>query len=498
MGAHGVEMPIESRESLRQLIRKKLGRNKFLVISNREPYMHVRRDGRIDWIRPASGVTVALDPVMQASRGIWVAHGSGTGDKETSDARGFVAVPPDRPAYRLKRVWLTRQQEENYYYGFANSALWPLCHVAYRRPVFLREHWRAYRDVNALFADRVAEEVGKDRAFIFIQDYHFALLPRMLRVRCPRAVIAQFWHIPWPNPEVFRVCPWKHEILEGMLGNDILGFHIRYHCDNFMATVDRELEARPDRELTAIVYRGHMTKIRAFPISIDFEDISRRAASAETRRLAGTLRRKHRLSDKCILGVGADRIDYTKGIPERLEALDRLFERYPHYRGRLVFFQAGVPSRTHVEEYRRLNEEVDQRVAALNLKYGTREWQPVIFAREHLELSTLLAYYRVARFLIVSSLHDGMNLVAKEFVASQVDANGVLILSQFTGAGRELADAIQVNPFSPDEVAEGIRQAIEMDPVEIRQRMGRLRQHVRENNIYKWAGAVVRKLTKLA
>jgi len=491
-------MAAESRESLRQLIRRKLGRSKFIVVSNREPYMHVFRDGRIDWIRPASGVTVALDPVMRASRGLWVAHGSGEADPKVTDPRGFVAVPPDRPSYRLKRVWLSRRQEENYYYGFANSALWPLCHVAYRRPVFREEHWDAYREVNQLFADRVAEEVGKERAFLFIQDYHFALLPRMLRKRCPQAIIAQFWHIPWPNPEVFRICPWRQEILDGMLGNDILGFHIRYHCENFIATVDRELEARPDRELTAVVFRGHMTKIRAFPISIDFEDISRRAGSPETKRLAASIRRKYRLPENCILGLGADRIDYTKGIPERLDAIALLLERYPQYRSRLVFFQAGVPSRTQIQEYCRLAEEVEERVRAINQKYGRGAWQPIVFAREHFDLPHLLALYRMARFALVSSLHDGMNLVAKEFVAAQSDGNGVLLLSQFTGASRELLDAIIINPYSPDEVAERIRDAIEMNPIEVRRRMGRLREQVREHNIYRWASSVIKKLTKFA
>jgi trehalose 6-phosphate synthase len=488
----------ETRESLRQLIRRKLGRRKFVVVSNREPYMHIYRDGRIDWIRPASGVTVALDPVMRASRGLWVAHGSGEADPKVTDARGFVAVPPDNPSYRLKRVWLSKRQEENYYYGFANSALWPLCHVAYRRPVFRKEHWNAYREVNELFADRIAEEVGQERAFLFIQDYHFALLPRMLRQRCPQAIIAQFWHIPWPNPEVFRICPWKHEILDGMLGNDILGFHIRYHCANFIDTVDRELEARPDRELTAVIFRGHMTKIRAFPISIDFEDIARRAASAETRRIAATLRRKYRLPEHCILGLGADRVDYTKGIPERLDAIDLLLQRYPQYRGRLVFFQAGVPSRTQIPEYMHLGEEIEKRVKEINRTYGRGPWQPIVYAREHLDLPKLLALYRMARFLLVSSLHDGMNLVAKEFIAAQVDANGVLLLSRFTGAARELGDALIINPYAPDEVAERIRDAIEMSPVEVRRRMGRLREAVRENNIYKWACFAIKKLSRMA
>lgn len=488
----------ETRESLRQHIRRALARYKFVVVSNREPYVHIYRDHRIDWLRPASGVAVALDPVMQASRGIWVAHGSGPADSEVIDENGFVAVPPDRPAYRLKRVWLSKQQEEGYYYGFANSALWPLCHVAYRRPVFREKDWNAYREVNELFASNVAQEVKDERAFIFIQDYHFALLPRMLRRRCPNAIIAQFWHIPWPNPEVFRVCPWKHEILGGMLGNDILGFHIRYHCNNFIDTVDRELEARPDRERTAVVFGGHTTKVRSFPISIDFEGISRRAASLETKKLAASLRREFRLPENFILGVGADRIDYTKGIPERLDALDILLERYPEYRGRLVFFQAGVPTRTHVEEYRRLDAEVIDRVAALNRKYGRQGWKPVIFRREHVPVDTLLAVYRMARFLIVSSLHDGMNLVAKEFAASQVDCDGVLLLSQFTGAARELNDAIIINPYSPADMAEKIRSAIEMPKVEVRRRMARLRAQVRERNIYRWASEIVGKLAKLA
>lgn len=488
----------ESSASLRHLIGIKLRNAKFVVVSNREPYMHVYRDGHVAWLRPASGMTTALDPVMQASRGLWVAHAAGEADEEASDACGFVDVPPVRPAYRLKRVWLTKSQEEGYYYGFANSAIWPLCHIAYRSPVFRLEHWNAYVKVNRLFADSVAKEIGDRPAFIFIQDYHFALLPAMLRARCPQAVLAQFWHIPWPNSEVFRICPWKQQILEGLLGNDILGFHIRYHCANFIATVDRELEARPDRERSAIVYRGHMTKVRAFPISIDFEEISRRAASTETQQLMHSLRRKYRLQKSWIIGVGADRLDYTKGLPQRIDALDLLFARYPEYRGRVVFIQAAVPSRMQVAEYRQLNKEVDTRVAALNQKYAHRDWRPLIFLREHVPFPTLLALYRMAQFAVVSSLHDGMNLVAKEYVAAQTDANGVLVLSPFTGAARELSDALIVNPYSPHEMAERIREAIELDPVEIRRRMGRLRAQVRENNIYKWAGDIIRKLSKLA
>ena len=487
----------ESRESLQQHLRRRLRKHQFVVVSNREPYQHVYRDGRITWRQPASGVTVALDPVMRASRGLWVAAASGDADAAVTDRNGLVAVPPDRPAYQLKRLWLSKEQEKHYYDGFANSAIWPLCHVAYRRPVFRLEDWEAYRQVNELFADQVAREVRDQPAFIFIQDYHFALLPRLLRARCPRAVVAQFWHIPWPNPEVFRICPWKQEILHGILGNDLLGFHLQYDCDNFTETVGRELESRPDHETNSIVRGGHSTRIRAFPISVDFDDLTRRAASAEVRRLMAGFRRRYRIPENAVLGVGVDRLDYTKGIPERLAGFERLLERYPQYRGRVVLFQVAPPSRIQVEEYRRLGEEVDQRVSGINWRYGTRDWQPVIYLREPVPLPGLLALYRLARFLVVTSLHDGMNLVAKEFVAAQVDANGVLVLSQFTGAARQMKDALIVNPFLPDAIAERMREAIEMDPVAVRRRMGRLRAQVRERNVYHWASEILKKLHKL-
>ena len=487
----------ESAESLRTLLQAKLGGHQFVVVSNREPYVHVYEDGRVSWMRPAGGVTVALDPIMQVSRGLWVAQGSGEADQEVSDEKGFVEVPPDHPTYRLKRVWLSHEQEKNYYYGFANGALWPLCHVAFQRPVFLEEHWKGYCEVNEMFADRIAEEIGSDRAFVFIQDYHFAMLPRMLRARCPNAVLAQFWHIPWPNREVFGICPWKQEILDGLLGNDMLAFQRRDHCMNFIETVDRELEARPDQELTAIVYQGHTTRIRAFPISVDFEGISQKAASKETEEMTRALRRQYRIPENRILGLGVDRLDYTKGIVERLHALDAFFKRCPEYLGRLVFLQIGVPSRTHLPQYQALSREVESQVESLNWKYGYRNWQPVILLRENFDLDTLVAFYRIARFLIVSSLHDGMNMVAKEFVASQVDCKGVLMLSQFAGAARELTDAISINPYSPDLMAEQIREAVEMNPLEVRQRMERMRERVRENNVYKWAGSILKKLSKL-
>ena len=487
----------QTKQTLRRLTRRTLGDRPFVVVSNREPYVHTYRDGAVQVQRPASGLTVALDPVMRAVGGLWVAHGSGDADAHVTDTRNSVRVPPEKPAYTLKRVWLTKEQEAGYYYGFANSALWPLCHIAYRRPLFRQSDWESYREVNELFADAVAEEVGKEKAFVFVQDYHLALLPRLLKQRCPRAAVAHFWHIPWPNPEVFRICPWKSELLEGLLGSDILSFHIRYHCNNFLDTVDRELEARPDREMTAIVYHGQTTKLRSFPISVDFEAINWEAARRPVTLRMRELREQLRLPARNV-GIGIDRADYTKGIPERLRALDRFLDLYPEYRGDFAFVQVAVPSRVHVEEYRRLNDEIDQLVEQINWKHALGSWKPILYLPQHLGPRDLFALYRLARFCLVSSLHDGMNLVAKEFVAANVEEDGVLLLSQFTGAARELRDALIINPFATDQLAEQIHQALTMEDDEVRARMRRLRETVRERNIYKWASDILRKLGRLA
>ncbi len=486
-----------TRETLRQLMRRTLRDHRLVVVSNREPYIHTQLNGTVKTLRPASGLTVALDPVMRAVGGLWVAHGSGDADRRVADPRGRVRVPPEKPAYTLKRVWLGPEQEEGHYSGCANSALWPLCHNAYRRPQFRQSDWEHYREVNRIFAEAVAGEIGSERALVFVQDYHLALLPRLLRQRCPRATIAHFWHIPWPNPEVFRICPWRVELLEGLLGSHLLGFQIRYHGDNFINTVDRELEARPDREMTAIVYHGRTTRVRAFPISVDYGAINWQAARRPVRQQMQQFREQYQLPEKH-LGVGIDRADYTKGIPERLRAVDRFLELYPKYCGQFTFLQVAVPSRTQVEEYRRLNEEVDGLVEQINDKYATSSWKPIIYLKQHIEPAGLFALYRLARFCLVSSLHDGMNLVAKEFIAANVEEKGVLLLSEFTGAARELREALIVNPFATDEVAEQIRKALEMDEEEVRFRMRRLRERVQERNIYKWAGDVIHKLGKLA
>jgi trehalose 6-phosphate synthase len=484
-----------TQESLSELVKKKLEGYLFVVVSNREPYTHTYMGRQITMQMPASGLTVALDPVMRACGGTWVAHGSGDADREVVDQHNKIGVPPDKPRYSLKRIWLSKEDEKGYYYGFANKGLWPLCHIVYTRPIFDEADWNIYKKVNALFADSVIEEIGDNKAFVFIQDYHLALLPKMLKERKPNIITAQFWHIPWPNPEAFQICPWKEEILAGLLSNDIMGFHIRYHCHNFMDTVDRTLETRIDKERYEISYGGKKTAVLPFPISIDYEQISQGALKDEVNVEIERLKNELGIYDE-IVGLGIDRIDYTKGISDRLKAFDRFLEKYSQYQGKVVFIQAGVASRMKIDSYQKLNEEIDFLVDAINWKYATGRWRPIIYFKNLKEQTTLMALRRMANFCIVSSLHDGMNLVAKEYVASRSNRDGVLILSHFTGAARELPEALLVNPYATDHLADAIKNAIEMPYKEQRKRMRKMRETLRENNIYKWAADIVTELVK--
>lgn len=484
-----------TRRQLQQVVRERLSDYKLIIVSNREPYQHTRRKGAITAYKSTGGLVHALDPVMQACDGVWVAHGSGDADKRASDAQGRVRVPPGQPAYTLKRVWLTREEEKGYYYGFSNEALWPLCHVAFARPTFREEDWAQYRAVNRKFAAAVLEEVGTGKAFVWIQDYHLALLPKYLKELSPNIISAHFWHIPWPNPEVWRICPQRTELLEGLLANELLGFHIRYHGDNFLGAVDRELEAKIDREKNSVVRQGHETFIRPFPISVDFEGLSAQAQSAATEALMQQLREEFQLdTERVILGI--DRIDYTKGIMERLHAFDRLLDKHPEHKERVTFLQLGQLSRIHLAAYKQLNDEMNALVESINWKHGTGSWTPVRLIRRNFTDAEVVAAYRLGHVCVVSSLHDGMNLVSKEFVSARYDEDGVLVLSQFTGAARELTDALLVNPYDAAQFAEQLHAALTMSAEERKARMGKLRAVVAQHNIYRWAGKVLSELLK--
>ncbi len=485
-----------TKEDLLGLIAATMKDIRLIAVSNREPYVHRHSDSGVICIQPASGLATALDPVMRASGGVWVALGSGDADRETADARGHLKVPPRNPSYTLRRVWLDKQLENEYYYGLANEGLWPLCHVAFHRPRFSQRNWESYRKVNRIFADAVLEEARGEPAFVFIQDYHFALLPRMLKNDAPNLLIGQFWHIPWPNRETLRVFPWKEELLDGMLGNDLLGFHLRYHCANFMSAVERDVEAKVDHPRGEVTRGGRSTMVRPFPISIDFESHNHDAQSAEVR--AETRRWMERLGAKPeFLGIGIDRLDYTKGIPERLRAFDLFLENNPQYRGRICFAQVGVPSREQIQGYRDLDAEIEQEVARVNERWGDGQYRPVHLFKGDYSQTQLMGLHRLADFCMVSPLHDGLNLVAKEFLASRSDEKGVLILSSFAGAAEELTDALLVNPFSTDEMADAIRRAITMPRAESRKRMRRLRTAVAENTIYRWAARILTALLKM-
>lgn len=480
-----------TKERLKEHIHAKIDDKKLIVVSNREPYMHIHHVKQIECIEPASGLITALDPVLKASGGLWVAHGGGNADREVVDGRNIIRIPPDNPLYDLKRVWLTAEEEEGYYYGFSNEGLWPLCHIAHARPVFKIDDWARYQEVNLKFARAVDDEINGE-TFIFIQDYHFSILPRLLKERHQDAKISLFWHIPWPNPEAFGICPWKREIIHGMLGADIIGFHTQFHCNNFLETVDRTLECQTDWEHFSTTRMGHTTFVKPFPISIDFTTSLLSKEFPTKEELLKNLGVKASL-----VGVGVDRIDYTKGIPERFRAIERFFEKYPEYLGIFTFIQIGAPSREHIKRYHDLISEVETEADRINWKFQAKGWKPIIFIKKHLSHSEIQPYYKRADVCIVNSLHDGMNLVAKEFVAARDDERGALILSTFTGASRELKDALLINPYDVEQTADMIKAGIEMDPEDQKLRMIRMRNIVRENNVYKWAADIVTNMAQI-
>jgi alpha,alpha-trehalose-phosphate synthase [UDP-forming] len=481
-------------ERLAVHVRSKLDNSRLFVVSNREPFHHVRQGKNVSVVVPASGLVTALEPVLQACDGTWVAHGSGEADHEMVDQNDRLRVPPEDPRYTLRRVWLTAEEEDGYYYGFANEGLWPLCHIAHTRPLFRASDWEQYQEVNRKFAKATLEEMaGTYQPVVFVQDYHFALLPRLIKEQRPDVRVAIFWHIPWPNPEAFGICPWQRELLGGLLGADLIGFHVQAHCNNFLQTVDRALESRIDGERFTVKRNEHITMVRPFPISVDFAELksSGHAISSELERAALF---QEQGVEGIFMGVGVDRVDYTKGILERFLAIERLFERDPVYLSQFVFVQIGAPSRTHIRRYHDLLEEVEAEAERINRRFQAANWKPIIFLKRQHSHREIERYYRAADLCLVTSLHDGMNLVAKEFLAARSDEDGVLVLSRFTGAARELRDALLVNPYDIDQTAEAIRAALEMDPEERKQRMLRMRKIIREQNIYRWAGDLIGQL----
>jgi trehalose 6-phosphate synthase len=479
-----------SPQTLHRLLEERLPGTEVIAVSNREPYIHNRIDGAVSLQIPASGLVAALEPVMRACGGKWIAHGSGSADRETVDARDHIRVPPANPAYTLRRVWLTEEEQQGYYYGFANEGLWPLCHIAFVRPTFRHEDWQQYVAINRRFADAVIKEASRPDPIVLVHDYHFALLPRMVRERLPGATILAFWHIPWPNAETFGICPWREEIIYGLLGSTILGFHTQFHCNNFLEGTDRFVESRIDREHSSVTVGGRETMIRPYPISIEWPPAAL-ASQAPVPECRETVVQRHGLSPDARIVVGIERFDYTKGILDRMQAIDHLLRRRPSWKRRLVFIQAAAPTRSKLSAYGTLQKEAERLAEEINGRHGGDGYRPVVLVARHHEPGEVYELFRAADACIVSSLHDGMNLVAKEFVAARDDEQGVLILSTFAGASRELNEALMVNPYDAQGMAEALERALLMPEGEQRERMRLMRDILRVRNVYRWAGQML-------
>jgi trehalose-6-phosphate synthase len=480
-----------SPDRLRSMLRTQLRGDEIIVVSNREPYIHEQGPQGVLVRRPASGLVTAIEPVMRACSGTWIAHGSGNADAQVVDQYDHLLAPPGREEYTLRRIWLSESEEQGYYYGFANEGIWPLCHVAHVRPVFREPDWQAYRLVNQRFADAVVSEARSEDPVVMVQDYHFALLPAMVRDRLPSATILSFWHIPWPNPESFSICPWRREILQGMLGSTILGFQTRFHCKNFIETVDRNLEARIEHEHSTISFRDEDTFVESYPISIEWPTAVSVSAWPSIEQCRRNVAQRLGLGAEVKIAVGIDRLDYTKGVLERMAAAERLLEQHPEWIGRFVLVQAGAPSRSVLPVYRSFQEHIRHEAERINQRFGGTHPRPLQVLMEHHERDAVTELYRAADVCLVTSLHDGMNLVCKEFVAARDDERGVLILSRFAGAAREMTEALIVNPYHIEECAAAMLRALTMPEPEQRERMASLRMTVREFNVYRWAGRML-------
>lgn len=480
-------------ERLKEFIKAYLKDRKIFVVSNREPYIHYKIKNEIKYLVPAHGMVTAVESVMEACGGLWIAHGSGDADKETSDKNGKIKVPPEEPKYTLKRIWLTPEEIQGHYVGFSNEALFPLCLMSHTRPVFRKEDWMIYKQVNGKFAESLLKEIKNvPQPIVLVQDLHFALLPSIIKKSRPDAQVGLFWHHPWPSPEQFSICPWRNEIIKGMLGADVIGFHIQQHCNNFLETVGQEIESIIDFERFSVTHNGHTTIIRPFPISVALtNDISPK----EDEKNIKTFKSFGIKTE--FLGLGVDRLDYTKGILERFRGIEYFLDTYPEYKERFSFLQIAAPSREGAQKYRDYAESVQLEAERINKKFEVGDWKPIVFEKKHHSHSELTPLYRETHFCLVTSLHDGMNLVSKEFIAARNDEQGVLILSELTGAAKSLKEAILFNPYNIAEIGEAIKNALQMPPSEQHVRMKTLRGRVKDYNVYRWAAELIKAVANL-
>jgi trehalose 6-phosphate synthase len=481
--------------------------SRLIVVSNREPYEHIWRKDQLLCRPTDGGLSSALDPILRRVGGLWVAWGSGEADREATGGAQTLEVPPEAPAYRLRRVWLTPEEVKGGYLGYANEVLWPLCHVTLDRVAYRRAFWEPYARLNRRFADAVLSELGQQPGPVWVHDFHLALVPKLIKAESPRTRVFVFWHVPWPVPDVFRILPERLEILQGLLAADSIVFQTRAYGLAFAECAKRFLQADVNAQGDTLAVEGHRTSVGARAISVDFHAFTARAKTAPVERVMAQARRRLNVHPGVRLGLGVDRLDYTKGLLKRLWALDAFFTRYPEYRGAFTFVQVAVPTRSELDAYRRYRKLIWQTVFEVNDRHSfarhssmrhaalhesgngqdLEAWRPIEYLEGKIDFDTLVAYYRLADLALVSSVYDGMNLVAKEYIASQVDETGVLLVSQMAGSAEELTDALIINPYDPEGLADAIRDALEMPEGERRRRMRAMRAHLSAHDLYGWA-----------
>lgn len=480
-------------------IERMLEGHELYVISLTEPYQHSYTLSGVECSMPAGGLTAALDPVLREFGGTWIAAGTEDADWEHVDENNRLEVPPRDPRYTLRRIRLSKSEIENFYLGFNHETFWPLLHEVFHPPDFLPKFWEGYRGANSLYANVILEELDEsENSLIWFQDFQLALAPKMIRERARDEAdlkIMQFWHVPWPSWERFRRCPWAEQILEGLLANDVLGFHLPGFSENFMNSARKILGAELDSGESCVSHKNSVTYVGSSPISIDFKEIEESARQDDVEDKIEQLEKFPYISDR-IVGLGIDRLDYVKGIPQRLEAIDRFLEKYPEYQENFVFVQAGADLLSRVPDYRNLSQRVEEMVDDINRKYEREDWRPIWFMKGKLPTDTLRAFQRLADIYIISSLDDGMNIVAKENVAADLDKDGALVLSEFTGASEELEEAIFINPYDVEGFADSIKEAVELEGEERRERMEAMRKTVRDHDVNDWLCDLLRESEK--
>lgn len=480
---------------------------KLVIAADAETRKSQKQNGEMALTIPAGGVGLSFDPIAKAAGATYIARGKGEDDKKAVDRHDKLVVRDADGAYTLKRLFLSEAEMADYYYGFSNQTLWPLCHVAFERPQFRADWYEGYRRVNERFAKAIRDEIKglpvgrKKKAIVWVNDFQLSLVPKLLG-NPKNTIVSMFWHIPWPTWEAFRILPFKEDILESLLSCDFLAFHRGYHVRNFLDTVAREFEARIDEETNTVYFGDHAVVVRNLPMGIDTDVVKSLIQKKPDDGLFVTISKKilAPLLPKTKIILGVDRLDYTKGLLLRLEALDHFFANYPKYRGKVSYVGIIAPSREAVPAYQQLKKDIHKLADTINARYGKNGWKPIDIIYKLFRREEIVQFYQQASVCLVTPRDDGMNLVSKEFVvASSAEKNpGMLVLSTFAGSAIDLTEALIVNPYDFDGIANAIKKALEMDAKEKAERIARMVKTLDERNIYEWAKEFIEGATAAA